>query len=146
MNLHIVPDNSFIDKFCDNLLELGIWENNKIIVRSNEHALKSIKHNLPFAALYSQQFSALIGDTAVYTRVFVHYLTPLLYRWLAQNKFQEVNWMIWGGDLYNLPALEKVCYESRTWHEYVKKDYSAQTLLYSLKIKLTQSPFRRRAY
>ena len=146
MNLHIVPDNSFINKFCDNLLELGIWENNKIIVRSNEHALKSIKHNLPFAPLYSQQFSSLIGDTEVYTSVFVHYLTPLLYRWLAQNNFQEVNWMIWGGDLYNLPALEKVCYESRTWHEYVKKDWSAQTLLYNLKIKLTQSPFQQRAY
>jgi dTDP-N-acetylfucosamine:lipid II N-acetylfucosaminyltransferase len=146
MNLHIVPDNSFINKFCDNLQELGLWENNKIIVRSNEGALKSIKHNLPFAPLYSRQFSTFIGNTTAYTRVFIHYLTPLLYRWLAQNKFQEVNWIIWGGDLYNLTALERVCYESRTWDEYMKKDWSPQTLLYNLKIKLTQSPFQQGAY
>jgi hypothetical protein len=36
MNLHIVPDNSFVNKFCDNLQELGLWEDNKIIVRSND--------------------------------------------------------------------------------------------------------------
>src|SRR5688572_5112668 len=146
MNLHIVPDNSFINKFCDNLQELGLSENNKIIVRSNEGALKSIKHNLPLAPLYSREFSSLIGNTSQYDRVFVHYLTPLLYRWLAKNKFHEVNWMVWGGDLYNLPGLDEGCYESKTWDEYVRKDWSAQTLLYNLKIRLTQSPFRKRAY
>jgi dTDP-N-acetylfucosamine:lipid II N-acetylfucosaminyltransferase len=146
MNLHVVPDNSFINKFCDNLQELGLWENNKVIVRSNEGALKSIKHNLSFAPLYSSRFSSLIGNTSQYEKVFIHYLTPLLYRWLAKNDFQEVNWMIWGGDLYNLPALDRVCYESKTWDEYVRKDWSAQTLLYNLKIKLTQSPFKEKAY
>jgi len=146
MNLHVVPDNSFINKFCDNLEELGLWQNNKVIVRSNEGALKSIKHNLPFAPLYSSRFSSLIGNTSKYEKVFIHYLTPLLYRWLTKNNFQEVNWMIWGGDLYNLPALERICYESKTWDEYVRKDWSAQTVLYNLKIKLTQSPFREKAY
>src|SRR5688572_18874582 len=146
MNLHIVPDNSFINKFCDNLQELGLRENNKVIVRSNEGPLKAIKHNLPFAPLYSGRFSSLTGDTEQYAKVFVHYLTPLLYRWLARNKFREVNWMIWGGDLYNLPALDRVCYETKTWNEYVTKDWSAQTLLYNLKVKLTQSPFQQRAY
>ena len=146
MNLHIVPDNSFINKFCDNLQELGLWENNKVIVRSNQRALKSIKHNLPFAALYSRKFSSLVGDTSQYAGVFVHYLTPLLYRWLAKNKFHELNWMVWGGDLYNLPALDHVCYEPKTWDEYMRKDWSAQTLLYNLKIKVTQNPFRQSAY
>src|SRR5688572_6467236 len=146
MNLHVVPDNSFINKFCDNLEELGLWENNKVIVRSNEGALKSIKHNLPFAPLYSSRFSSLIGNTSQYEKVFIHYLTPLLYRWLTKNNFQELNWMIWGGDLYNLPALDRICYESKTWDEYVRKDWSAQTVLYNLKIKLTQSPFREKAY
>jgi hypothetical protein len=146
MNLHVVPDNSFINKFCDNLEELGLGENNKVIVRSNEGALKSIKHNLPFAPLYSSRFSSLIGNTSQYEKVFIHYLTPLLYRWLTKNNFQEVNWMIWGGDLYNLPALDRICYESRTWDEYVRKDWSAQTVLYNLKIKLTQSPFQEKAY
>ena len=146
MNLHVVPDNSFINKFCDNLEELGLGANNKVIVRSNEGALKSIKHNLPFAPLYSSRFSSLIGNTSQYEKVFIHYLTPLLYRWLTKNNFQEVNWMIWGGDLYNLPALDRICYESRTWDEYVRKDWSAQTVLYNLKIKLTQSPFQEKAY
>ena len=146
MNLHIVPDNSFINKFCDNLQELGLRENNRIVVRSNERVLKSVKHDLPFAPLYSKQFSSFIGDTTQYRKTFIHYLTPLFYRWLATHKFQEVNWIIWGGDLYNLPALDKVCYEPKTWNEYVKKDWSAQTLLYNLKIKVTQRPFQQGAY
>ena len=104
MNLHIVPDNTFINKFFDNLNEIGRGENNKLIVRTNEPKLNTVKHNLPFAPLYSRRFSSLVGNTARYEKVFIHYFSPLLYRWVALNKFQEVNWMVWGGDLYNLPS------------------------------------------
>lgn len=146
MNLHIVPDNSFINKFYENLEELDLISNNKIVVRSNENTLKSIKHDLPFAPLYSSRFSSLTGNTETFDKVFIHYFTPLLYRWVAKHKLREVNWMVWGGDLYNLPELDKDCYEPVTLRRYVKQDWSAQTLLYNLKVQFTQMAFRREAY
>lgn len=146
MNLHIVPDNTFINKFFDNLNEIGLAENNKLIVRTNEQVLKSVRHNLPFAPLYSSRFASLVGNTGSYEKVFIHYFSPLLYRWVASSKFNEVNWMVWGGDLYNLPSLDRLCYERMTWDRYMRKDWSAQTLLYKLKINLTQTPFQKKAY
>jgi hypothetical protein len=146
MNLHIVPDNTFINKFYDNLNDLNLLGVNKIIVRSNDSKLKSIRHNIPFAPLYSVQFASLVGDTAQYEKVFIHYFTPLMYRWVAWHKFKELNWMIWGGDLYNLPSLDNVCYEPLTFQQYVKQNLSIKTLLYRLKVFVTNSPFKRKAY
>lgn len=146
MNLHIVPDNSFINKFYENLQELDLLALNKIVVRSKENELKFIKHKLPFAPIYSSRFSAMVGNTDTYNKVFIHYFTPLLYRWVAQHNFNELNWMVWGGDVYNLPELNKLCYEPVTWNQYINKDWSAQTLLYNLKIRITQTPFRKNAY
>jgi hypothetical protein len=123
MNLHIVPDNSFINKFYENLQELDLVAGNKIVVRSNENVLKSIKHDLPFAPLYSSRFSAIVGNTEMYDKVFIHYFTPLLYRWVAKHNFNELNWMVWGGDVYNLPELDRLCYEPVTLKQYVKKDW-----------------------
>ncbi len=146
MNLHIVPDNTFINKFYDNLEELGLLHKNKIIVRSNDSKLKSIRHNLPFARMYSAHFSSLAGNTLQYEKVFIHYFTPLMYRWVAQNNFQELNWMIWGGDLYNLPSLDHVCFEPLTLQQYVKKNWSVKKFLYRLKVLATNSRFKRKAY
>ena len=146
MNLHIVPDNTFINKFYDNLNELGLLGVNKIVVRSNDSKLKSIRHNLPFAPLYSTRFASLVGNTELYEKVFIHYFTPLMYRWVARHKFRELNWMIWGGDLYNLPSLDHICYEPLTFQQFVKKDRSIKTLLYRLKVLVTNSPFKHKAY
>src|SRR5688572_6221726 len=146
MHLHIVPDNTFINKFYENLRELSLTDKNRIVVRSNDMKLKSIKYNLPFAPLYSKQFESFVGETSQYEKVFIHYFTPLLYRFVATHKFNELNWMIWGGDLYNLPSLDRLCYEPLTRSRYIKTDWSAQTKLYELKVLLTQQPFARKAY
>jgi len=146
MNLHIVPDNTFINKFYDNLNDLGLLGINKIVVRSNDSKLKSVRHNIPFAPLYSTRFASLIGNTEQYEKVFIHYFTPLMYRWVTRHKFRELNWMVWGGDLYNLPSLDHVCFEPLTFQQYVKQDLSIKTLLYRLKVFVTNSPFKRSAY
>jgi len=146
MNLHIVPDNTFINKFYDNLKDLSLLGVNKIIVRSNNSKLKSIHHDLPFAPLYSAQFDLLVGNTDQYEKVFIHYFTPLMYRWISRHKFRELNWMIWGGDLYNLPSLEHVCYEPLTFQQYIKKDRSVRNFLYRLKVLVTNSHFKHKAY
>lgn len=146
MNLHIAPDNTFTSKFYENLQELGLADKNKIIIRSNEKKLKSIRHDLSFAPLYSSRFDALAGNTLQYEKVFIHYFTPLMYRWVARNEFRELNWMVWGGDLYNLPSLDKLCYEPLTFEKFVKGNRSFQSKLYDLKILFTQNPYSKKAY
>jgi dTDP-N-acetylfucosamine:lipid II N-acetylfucosaminyltransferase len=146
MNLHIAPDNSFTNKFVENIVDAGLSGNNKIVVRSNDSKLKAIKSDIASAPLYSSAFSNHVGDTLAYNKVFIHYFTPLLYRWVATNKFQELNWMVWGGDLYNLSALDHTSYEPLTLARFIKKNRSIHNRLYDFKVWATQSRFRKRAY
>jgi hypothetical protein len=54
--------------------------------------------------------------------------------------------MIWGGDLYNLPGLDPLCYEPLTLKKYIQRDCSAKTMLYRLKVLLFHSYFKKNAY
>jgi dTDP-N-acetylfucosamine:lipid II N-acetylfucosaminyltransferase len=146
MNLHIVPDNVFINKFYENLLELGINGNNKIVVRTNLPKLKYLKHNFPYAKLYSPAFDALTGDTSGYQKVFIHQFTPLLYRWVASRSFKELNWMVWGSDLYNLPSVKTQLYEDLTLRKYVQKRISLKDYLYRAKLSMLHLPYLNEAY
>lgn len=146
MNLHIVPDNTFINAFYDNVQELGLLDENKIVVRTNNRSLSAVKRKVFFAPLYSDSFTANVGDTLQYDKVFIHYFTPLLYRWVAQNQFRELNWAVWGGDLYNLSSLDRMCYEPITQKRYVGKDFSMKKILYETKVWVTQNAYREKAY
>ena len=146
MNLHIAPDNTFINAFYDNLSEASLLNNNSIVIRSNNKELKAVKRDIPFAPLYSAKFNSLVGETFSYDKVYVHYFTPLLYRWVAQNKFKELNWLTWGGDIYNLPSLDRLCYEPLTFAQYVERNKSLGQILYELKILILHSAFKKRAY
>lgn len=146
MNLHIVPDNVFINKLYANLQELGIERNNKIVVRTNRKRLSYVRHDLPFGRPYTQHFDALIGDTASYEKVFIHLFTPLLYRWVATHEFRQLNWVVWGVDLYNLPSLHVALYEEQTLERYVKKHWWPRDLLYRVKVAMLHDRFLDRAY
>jgi hypothetical protein len=146
MNLHIAPDNVFINKFYENLQELGLSENNKIVIRTNNRELKHVKHHHPFAPLYSREFNHLVNDTSSYSKVFIHFFTPLLFRWVATNNFRQLGWMIWGADLYNLPFLKTPLYESQTLRNYVRGTFSIQNLLYRAKVKVLQERWKEAAY
>jgi dTDP-N-acetylfucosamine:lipid II N-acetylfucosaminyltransferase len=145
MNLHIVPDNVFINKFYSNLQELNIVDNNKIVVRTNNNKLKNIKHDLPFGKLYTNEFDALAGDTKYYSKVFIHQFTPLLYRWAAANSFQELNWMVWGSDLYNLAFVNTPLYEKLT-KRYLHRRWSMKSFLYRMKVSFLHDRYRKEAY
>src|SRR5690606_27256049 len=98
------------------------------------------------ARLYTSQFSELVGDTQVYEKVYIHQLTPLLYHWIANHQFNELNWMVWGADLYNLPSVHVPLYEHLTLTKYVRKKISIQDLMYRSKVFLLHSFSRDRAY
>ena len=146
MNLHIVPDNVFSNKFCANLEELGVLNKNKVVVRTNAAKLRSVKYDLPFAKLYSREFENHCGNTAEYDAVFIHQFTPLLYRWVATNDFKALNWMVWGADLYNLPGIAAELYEELTLSQYIRSKFSLERMLYQLKVLFLHQRFKNAAY
>lgn len=146
MNLHIVPDNVFINKFYENLKELHIEGNNRIVVRTNVQRLTNIKHELPFAPLYTRDFEALTRDTSSYQNVFIHQFTPLLYRWVAKHHFNNLGWMVWGADLYNLPSVHAPLYEELTRLRFIERQRSIQDFLYRVKVRMLHNRFRKEAY
>lgn len=145
MNLHIVPDNKFIDTFCANLLELGVLQNNKVIVISDKKP-HYIERDLPHAPLYSSKFKTLTGDTGQYSAVYIHLFSPLMYRWVARNSFKELNWMVWGADLYQLSFIQIDLYEEITSEKYPTKNRSIRESAYLLKAWIINTRFRKKAY
>lgn len=146
MNLHIVPDNTFINRFYANLIEAGVASNNRFVVRTNGSTLKSIKHDFSFAKPYTRKFDDLVGDTAQYDGVFIHQFSPLLYKWVATHAFKQLDWMVWGADLYNLPFVRAELYAPLTQRYYVGRNTSIHHWLYLAKVWLLHARYRRQAY
>lgn len=145
MNLHIVPDSKFINTFTANLRELGLLSGNKIIV-STKKEVKYVDDNIPRAPLYSSKFRSICGDTMQYDAVYLHLFSPLMYRWVATNSFRNLNWMVWGADLYNLPHIKFDFYDALTKQEYSSGGKALSEWLYLLKVWVTNSRFKDRAY
>jgi len=145
MNLHIVPDSKFVNAFCTNLRELNALSNNRVIVSSRKN-LKYVERDVPHAPLYSSKCESLCGDTLQYDAVYIHLFSPLMYRWVAQNSFKELNWIVWGVDLYNLPFIKFDFYEKLTRQQYSVTNRPLNEWLYLLKIWITNSRYRNQAY
>ena len=144
MNLHVLPDSKFSNAFAQNLSEIGALSNNKLVVRTNEKALKHVKGDVGFARLYSSQFERITGETSAYDRVYIHQLHPLMYKWVVRHQFKELNWMFWGTDLYNLPFLDDQFLGQETRH--FNRQKSLSEWLYLAKFYATNFRFRNEAY
>ncbi|HEY0743763.1 MAG TPA: TDP-N-acetylfucosamine:lipid II N-acetylfucosaminyltransferase [Chryseosolibacter sp.] len=144
MNLHILPDSKFSEAFYNNMVEAGLTGNNKFVIRTRAKKLVHVKE-LPFAPLYSLAFSRYVGDVSSYERVFIHQLSPLMYRWIATHSFKELNWISWGTDLYTLPFVKAEFLEPET-RPLVRRAFNGSMFLYLLKVYLTNMPFKRKAY
>jgi dTDP-N-acetylfucosamine:lipid II N-acetylfucosaminyltransferase len=145
MNLHILPDSKFSDRFHTNLKELNLLDSNLFVVRSNERTLKFVRGDVPVAKLYSDEFSRLTGNTMNYEKVFIHQFTPLMYRWVATNNFKELHWCVWGADVYNLPGAAKMFYEPMTWNGFSRYTWVTD-VLYTIKLYATNMYYRKAAY
>jgi len=145
MNLHIVPDSKFINTFSANLRELGILSQNRLIVASKKE-LKYVERTLPHAPLYSSRFKSIVGDTMQYEAVYIHLFSPLMYRWVARNSFRQLNWMVWGADLYNLPGIKTDFYDTITKQQYSSQGKPLSEWLYLVKVWATNSRFKDKAY
>ncbi len=117
MNLHIFNDEKFFDPFVNKLEELNLLDNNKFVVK-RKNPLKYIKRkDLVFCRLHHIQ---IIGDTKNYDKVFIHAFSYDLYKWVNDNDFKQLNWMIWGSELYEMRGINFELYESET-HKVYKK-------------------------
>jgi dTDP-N-acetylfucosamine:lipid II N-acetylfucosaminyltransferase len=145
MNLHIVPDSKFINTFSANLRELGLLSENRLIVASKRD-VKYVEGNFPRAPLYSSTFKSICGDTMQYQAVYIHLFSPLMYRWVVRNSFRQLNWMVWGADLYNLPGIKADFYDAITRREYSSQGKHLDEWLYLLKVWITNSHFKDKAY
>ncbi|WP_134092145.1 TDP-N-acetylfucosamine:lipid II N-acetylfucosaminyltransferase [Olivibacter sp. XZL3] len=117
MNLHLIDDEKFFDPFVEKLESLNLLENNIFIVKECG-PLKFIKRSdLVHGRMCEKD---LIGDTRQYKKVFIHCFTPDMYDWVLEHSFKELNWMIWGKELYSSDLVNYPLYELLT-KEIVKK-------------------------
>jgi dTDP-N-acetylfucosamine:lipid II N-acetylfucosaminyltransferase len=104
MNLHIFLDEKFVDPFIGKCRELSLTQN-KFVINTESTSLKRVSSNVDFAPIGSKSFHDKIGSTNSYKNVFIHYLNIGAYRWILFNRFNSLNWMVWGSDLYQLPFI-----------------------------------------
>jgi hypothetical protein len=103
MNLHILPDDKFIDEFITIADEVAS-EANVFLVNAAE-PLKYVKSKKIRVARYgSREFNSIVGDLSQYKKVYFHSLTREMCRFInsipADNKVAFL-WVFWGFDLYN---------------------------------------------
>jgi|GEM_PF-994953 len=111
MNLHVLNDEKFFDPFVEKMEELKLLDNNVFVVKERG-PLKFIKRkDLVYGRIGDKE---RIGDVSKYDKVFIHSFTFHLYRWVHQNTFKELNWMIWGKELYESNLVDYPLYESKT--------------------------------
>jgi len=97
MNLHILNDEKFFDPFVEKLENLGLLANNLFVVKECG-PLKFIRRkDLIYGRMCDKK---LIGDVSRYEKVFIHCFTLEMYGWVHQHTFNELNWMVWGKELY----------------------------------------------
>lgn len=111
MNLHVLNDEKFFDSFVERLEKLNLLDNNIFIVKE-QGPLKYIRRtDLVYGRLADKKN---LGDISKYEKVFIHSFTFHLYRWVNQNNFKELNWMIWGKELYESSMVNYPLHEEYT--------------------------------
>lgn len=114
MNLHVFSDDKFFDPFVNKLEQLNLLGNNKFIVKKGKEFKYIKRSDLVSSTLDSKDFKMQVGDTGKYDKVFLHSFKYDLYKWVYNNNFKELNWMVWGHDLYELRSINFPLFENET--------------------------------
>ncbi len=73
MNLHVFPDDKFVDEFIAITNEVSS-ESNCYVINATK-PLRYVKNYHVQVAMYgSQEFDSIAGDLSQYKRVYIHYL------------------------------------------------------------------------
>jgi hypothetical protein len=105
MNLHIFPDDKFVDEFITIANEVSS-ESNIFVINASKPLRYAKNHNAQTAKYGSQEFDKIAGDLSQYKRVYIHFLTQEMCHFINRYAGSKVIflWVFWGGDLYeNIP-------------------------------------------
>lgn len=117
MNLHLIDDEKFFDPFVEKLEALRLLDNNHFVIKDCG-PLKFIRRkDLVYGRMCDRQLDKSIGK---YDKVFIHCFTSEMYDWVNRHTFNELNWMVWGKELYGSELLDFPLYEAQT-KQIVKK-------------------------
>lgn len=108
MNLHLIPNNNFLNIFIEHSDIICNENSNKFIVvlprfariKNNQ---KKINKSIPYVAFASEEFRKVIGNIDQYNAVFIHYLSPDLAKWVVKNERYRGKfiWGFWGADFFS---------------------------------------------
>lgn len=108
MNLHLVTDDKFIEAFIHEWEQYEPDQNIYLVRdRADRSQLKHIKSPKAVCAAWgSKECEELVGDPARYHKIFIHYMGPELFRYVAgMPAGPKVLWIFWGGDYFYPPKM-----------------------------------------
>lgn len=113
-NLHLLPDDKFVERFLYNLSQIDSKAANRFIIKSDTGKFKFLKGNYAFGKPGSKEFLNFAGNLENYKNIYIHFFNEYLYRSIAEHTIKNVNWLIWGGDLYQRNDFKINIYEPHT--------------------------------
>ncbi|MDD5513470.1 MAG: TDP-N-acetylfucosamine:lipid II N-acetylfucosaminyltransferase, partial [Candidatus Omnitrophica bacterium] len=105
MNLHLMPDDKFLDDFIDILESVDKPDNNRYVAYYSHcpDRLEFIKSKKVVLAKYgSREFFEAVGDPGQYDKIFIHFFCEKMWKFvLSLPSGMRIYWLFWGGDFYS---------------------------------------------
>jgi len=129
MNLHLMPDDKFLDDFIDIAESVDKFNNNTYVAYRAHFTdkLKYINNEKVIVAKYkSQEFINAIGDLGKYDKIFIHFFSEEMWDFvLTVPPQKKIYWLFWGGDFYYPPEyFDKFLFDTKT-RKYFKDKQAA---------------------
>ena len=123
MNLHLFNDEKVVNRTMA-YFEEALPNKNKFIVLIPKKNYQ-LKYVTPFKNLYclvygSKEFWSEIGDIGKYKNVIIHFLDEVKAKFICNINHDNIIWVAWGADLYNLFLERKgyVLYQDKNVKKY----------------------------
>lgn len=98
MNLHIVPDDKYINRFVERLHQLGLSGKNTFLVKS-QPPYKYVSASLSGALIGSDAFKDIISKTP-HEKLFIHFMDEDSINVVINSNCKNIHWLAWGADIY----------------------------------------------
>ena len=124
-NLHLMLDSNFTRDFIEVMESMNLFDIHKYLIYNvnNSCELKFVDSNKVIVARYNtKEFHNAIGDIKSYKRIFIHFLSVEMCKFLNKlPALDNIYWIFWGADFYSPPScFFDFLYDKHT-QEYMKK-------------------------
>jgi dTDP-N-acetylfucosamine:lipid II N-acetylfucosaminyltransferase len=124
-NLHLMLDSNFTRDFIEVMESMKLFDIHKYLIYNvnNPSELKFVDSNKVIVARYNtKEFHNAIGDIKSYKRIFIHFLSVEMCKFLNKlPALDNIYWIFWGADFYSPPScFFDFLYDKHT-QEYMKK-------------------------